>query len=60
MTDSGGEINPRAETFRDEREVAVGVKREGSCRLKLLCLTDKVQIVNIVSKWIHKSAPHTG
>ncbi len=57
MKDStGGKINP----FWEEREVAGRVKRERCYRLKLLCLTDKVQIINSVSKWIHKSSLHTG
>ena len=36
MTDStGGKINPHDGTFKGKHEVAGGVKREGSYRLKL-------------------------
>lgn len=47
MTNStAGKINLCDGTFRVEHEVDGGVKREGSYRLRLLCLTDNVQIIN--------------
>lgn len=59
LTDgTGGKINLCDGTFWEERGFAGG-KMRTRCRLKLLCLTDTVQIINLVSELIHKSSLHT-